>query len=57
MLRAMETYNNQKIVTNYVCFSLSTMLTSKILTEIIENYSELSGCPNSCNKFISSRSW
>jgi len=28
------------------------MLTSKIITEIIENYSELSGCPNSCNKLF-----
>jgi len=55
MLRAMETY--KKIVTNYVYFCLSTMLTSKIITEIIENHSELSGCPNSCNKFISGRSW
>jgi len=30
----METY--QKIVTNYVCFCSSTMLTSKIIIEIIE---------------------
>jgi len=56
MLRAMEAYK-KKIVTNYVCFCSSTMLTSKIITEMIENHSELSGCPNSCNKFISSRSW
>jgi len=27
------------------------------MTEIVENYSELSGYPNSCNEFISSRSW
>jgi len=28
------------------------MLTSKILTEIIENHSEFSGCPNSSNNFF-----
>jgi len=33
------------------------MLTSKIITEVIENQSELPGCPNRCNKFLSSRSW
>ena len=33
------------------------MLTSKIRTEIIENHSEFSGCQNSCNKFVTSRSW
>jgi len=33
------------------------MLTSKIITEIIENNSEFSRCPKSCNKFVSSRSW
>ena len=38
-------------------FCSSTMLTSKIITEIIENCSEFSGCPNSCNEFYSSRSW
>jgi len=34
----------------------SAMLTSKIITEIIENHSEFSGCANSCNKFVSNRS-
>jgi len=24
---------------------------------MIENHSEFSGCPNSCNKFVSNRSW
>jgi len=33
------------------------MLTSKIVTEMIEHHSEFLGCPNSCNKFVSSRSW
>ena len=43
---------NKKIVTNYVCFCSSTTLTSKIITEIIENHSKFFGCPNSCNKFV-----
>jgi len=30
------------------------MLTSKIISEIIENQSEVSGCANSCNKCFSS---
>ena len=42
--RAMETMKNKQIVTNNVCFCSSTMLTSKIITEIIENHSEISGC-------------
>jgi len=29
----------------------------KTITEIIETHSEFSGCPNCCNKFVSSRSW
>jgi len=33
-LRAMEIYKNKKIVTNYVCFCSSTMLTTKIITEL-----------------------
>ena len=56
-LRSMETYKNKKIVTKYVCFCSSTMLTSKIITEIIEKHSKFSGCPNSCNSFVLSRSW
>ena len=54
-VEAMETY--KKIVTNYVCFYSATMLTSKIITEMIKNHSEKSECRNSCNKFVSSRSW
>jgi len=45
----------QKIITNCVCFCSSTMLTSKMIAEIIENHSEFSGCPNSCNKFVFSQ--
>ena len=32
------------------------MLTAEIITGIIENHSEVSGCPNNCNKLISSPS-
>jgi len=52
-LRAMETYKKQKIVTNYACFCLATSLTSKIILEITENHSDVSGCTNSYNKFVS----
>jgi len=41
----------------FVCFCSSTVLTSNIITEIIENHSEFSVCQNSCNKFVSRRSW
>jgi len=57
-LRAMETYKNQKcrkIVTNYDCFSSSTILTSETIAEIIENRSEFSVFVNSC-KYVSCRS-
>jgi len=37
-LRAMETLKKN-------------MLTSKIITEIIENHPKYYGCPNSCNRF------
>jgi len=53
-LRAMKTY--KKIVTNYVCFYSATMLTSKIITEMLKNHLEFSECRNNCNKFVSSRS-
>jgi len=51
-LRPRETYKKQKIVTNCACFCSLTILTSKI----IENYCEVSGCANSCNKFVWIRS-
>jgi len=41
------------IVTTYACFCSTTMFTSKIIPEIMENHSEGSGCANSCNKFVS----
>jgi len=56
-LRAMETYKKQKNRSQSVCFCSSTMLTSKIITEIIENHSEFAGFRNSWNKFVSSLSW
>jgi len=37
---------NKKIITKWVCFCSSTMLTNK--AEIIETHSEFSGCPNNC---------
>ena len=46
---AMETYKKQKNFSYYACFCSSTMLTSKIITEIIENHSEFSGCSKSCD--------
>ena len=41
---------------NCACFCAATMLTSEVITEIIENHSEVSGWANSCNKFVSNRS-
>jgi len=38
---AMETYENQKIVTNYACYCSTTMVTSKIVKETIENLFQL----------------
>jgi len=35
-LTVMQTKKNKNIVTKYVCFCSSTMLTAKIITEIIE---------------------
>jgi len=49
MLRAMETCKKQKNRYKLCWFLL-------IITEVIENHSGLSGCPNRCNKFVSSRS-
>ena len=56
--RAMETYKkNKKIIAYHACFCSSAMLTSKIIiTEIIENHSDISGCSKSCNDYISSGS-
>ena len=56
-LRAMETCQIQKIATKYACFFSSTTPTSKIITKFLENHFEFSGCPKSCNKFVSSQSW
>ena len=36
-LRTMEIYEKQKILTNYACYRSTTMLTSKIINETIEN--------------------
>jgi len=56
VLREMETYKMQKNFHQYVCFCSATILTSKIITEGVENHSECCGCVNSCNKFVSTRS-
>jgi len=46
----------QNILHQYVCFCSPTMLTSKIMTESVENRSECHRCVNSCNKFVLTRS-
>jgi len=51
-LREMQTYKKQKIIHQDVCFCSATMLTSKIITESVENHSECCGCVNSCNKLV-----
>jgi len=56
VLREIQTYKKQKVIHQYVCFCSATMLTSKIITESVENHSECCGCVNSCNKFVSTRS-
>jgi len=53
VLREMQTYKKQKVIPQYVSFCSATMLTSKIITEDVENHSECCGCVNSCNKFVS----
>jgi len=53
MLCATKTFKKQtKSFTNYACFCSATMLTSKIITEIIEKHSEFSVWVNSCNKLF-----
>jgi len=56
VLREMQTYKKHKILHQYVCFCSVTMLTSKIITESVENHPECCGCVNSYNKFVSTRS-
>ena len=52
----MQTYKKHKILHQYVCFCSVTMLTSKIITESVENHSECCGYVSSCNKFVSTSS-
>jgi len=52
VLREIQTYKRQKILRQYVSFCLTTMLTSKTITENVENHSECCGFVNSCNKFV-----
>jgi len=51
VLREMQTYKKQKILHQYVCFCSATMMTSKIITESVENHSECCGCVYSCTDF------
>jgi len=50
-------FKNKKKRYKLCLFLLSTMLTSKIITKMLENHSEFSGCPNSCNKFVAGPTW
>jgi len=56
-LREKKTDKKQANRYQYFCFCSAKILTSKTITEMIENHSEFSCCANSCNKFVSSRSW
>jgi len=56
VLREMQTFKIQKIIHQYVCFCSTTMLTSTIITESVENHYKCCGCVNRCNKFFSTRS-
>jgi len=51
-----QTYKKQNVLHKYACFCSATMLTSKIMTESVENHAECCGYVNSCNKFVSTRS-
>jgi len=44
VLREMQTYKKHKIIHQHVCFCSTTMLTSKIITESVENHSECCRC-------------
>jgi len=46
-LRVMETY--KKNCFQFACFCSASSLTSKVITEILENHSEFSGYANNCN--------
>jgi len=56
VLREMLTDKKQKMLLQYVCSCSATMLTSKIITESVENHSECRECVNSRNKLVSTRS-
>jgi len=43
ILKEMQTYKKQKNIHQYVCFCSSKMLTSKIITESVENHYECCG--------------
>jgi len=37
-MRAMQNYKNEQIVTNFICFCSATILTSKIISESVDNH-------------------
>jgi len=51
----MQTSKKQQILHQYACFCSATMLTSKMLTDSVENHPECYGCVNICNKFVLTR--
>jgi len=53
--RAMETYKKQKNRYQLRLFLFINNADHKNHNRIIENRSGFSGCPNSCNEFVSSR--
>jgi len=55
VLREMQTYKKQNILHQCFCFCSATMLTSKTITESVENHSKCCGHVNSCNKFVLTR--
>jgi len=44
VLREMQIHKKHKILHQYACFCSATMLTSKIITESVENHYECCGC-------------
>jgi len=56
-LRKRQTYEkNKKLFTNMFFLCSVTMLSSNIITKIVDNHSESCECVNSCNKFVKNRS-
>jgi len=56
-LRTMQAYTKQKIVTNHACFCSATMLTSRLITEIIETIPKFLGARIAAISLFLNRSW